>query len=68
MIVHACMPFSTGIATAGGALWAEHRRFLTAIFRDFGVGRPVFETKIMEEVTAIVEVKGRKMKDSVALM
>ncbi len=44
-----------GILLANGPLWKEHRRFARHTLRDFGVGKPISENGILEEVEAFVD-------------
>ena len=56
--VGSCKLFA-GIGASEGPLWREHRKFVHGVFRDFGVGRPVFEEKIQEEISFLLQVRWR---------
>ena len=47
---------SKGIAGTHGPFWREQRKFIHSVFREFGVGRPVFEEKIQEEISYFLQV------------
>jgi len=44
-----------GVIFSEGNVWKEHRRFALSTLRDFGVGRPLLESKIKEEVDYLVD-------------
>ncbi|KJH41631.1 hypothetical protein DICVIV_12397 [Dictyocaulus viviparus] len=43
-----------GVVQVDGPMWREQRRFSLQALRNFGVGRPLMENKIMDEVSALV--------------
>jgi len=56
--MYAFMPEKTryhGVIFSEGDLWKEHRRFALSTLRDFGVGRPILESRIKEEATYLTE-------------
>ena len=55
-VAERCVNVIPGVGASEGPLWREHRKFLHGVFRDFGVGRPVFEEKIQEEISFLLQV------------
>ncbi|VDM62288.1 unnamed protein product [Angiostrongylus costaricensis] len=43
---------ANGVVQVDGPKWREQRRFALHVLRNFGVGRPMMEDKIMDEVNA----------------
>jgi len=44
-----------GVIVSEGELWKEQRRFALTTLRDFGVGRPILESRIKEETQFIID-------------
>ena len=55
---------SSGVVGTEGPLWREHRKFVHGVFREFGVGRPVFEEKIQEEISYLLQVRQLQLDKS----
>ncbi|CAI5443701.1 unnamed protein product [Caenorhabditis angaria] len=54
---------ANGVVQIDGDKWREQRRFALHTLRDFGVGRPLMEQKIMLEVEALVDFLGKESRN-----
>ncbi|CAJ0962292.1 unnamed protein product, partial [Mesorhabditis belari] len=52
-----------GILTSNGEIWREQRRFTLHTLRDFGMGRNLMETRIMDEVDDLLDRMDRLKND-----
>ncbi|XP_064650985.1 cytochrome P450 2D26-like isoform X2 [Lineus longissimus] len=50
----------TGIGSADGQLWKEHRRLSLSVLRDMGMGKMAAEEKIEEEIHQLIDEIGKK--------
>ena len=45
-----------GVTGTEGVVWKEHRRFLSNVFRELGVGRQPYEHNIYDEMEYFLQV------------
>lgn len=53
--LHSYIVQFSGLINSEGDLWKEQRRFALSTLRDFGIGRPIIEPKIKEELEYLSE-------------